>query len=268
MNELDCDLNIRKIDSDFSLNPSFIYYGDGYINKYINQIMTYIICGKIDNNPFLMVDCAGIPTNGEDYIYHDKLVRLTATKKETYVTLTGQNAFQKAIEIFDNKCYLKHITFDFENIEQINEILDIYRILISRNEFSNGIDLWEKFIYVKIFFINESDVFFYIIKKDVETNGFNIIDNKIRQLKNDTIMDVCGHETTDFHKLQDDELIEYCKKTIINEHKLLRGRDGLDLKDRFSYITFNNSVRKYINPSKNDEELVLSFICGKYEELD
>ena len=229
--------------------------------------MTYIVCGKFKNNPFLMVDCVATSRNKDGicgYNYTDKLIKLISPKEETFVTLTGQDAFLKAIKIFDDKCHRNNDNFDFEDIKHINEIFEIYKLLIIRNECNDGHDLWKKFDFVKIFFVTKSDVKYYVLKKDIEKKWFTLGGLKIQEIKYNEIMECeCGTFTCPF--IDDEEKKKYCKDEI---KKTSFEKYGFDLKDRFSFIMFKDDERIYEPPAITNEELVSLFVYEKYSELE
>jgi hypothetical protein len=57
------------------------------INKSFKHIMTYIVCGKFNSKPFLMVDSV-VTSNENDvkkYHYREKLTKLISTDNETFL---------------------------------------------------------------------------------------------------------------------------------------------------------------------------------------
>ncbi|NJK96260.1 MAG: hypothetical protein HC905_16300 [Bacteroidales bacterium] len=87
------------------------------IKKSILDNMTYITCGKLNNKPFLMVDCVATlkkNDNTEKYYYRDKLTKLISSNIETFYVVTGTIAFEYAINVFDRKCHVDNICFDFK----------------------------------------------------------------------------------------------------------------------------------------------------------
>ena len=230
------------------------------------QIMTYIICGKFNNNPFLMVDC--VATNRDvngicSYKYVDKLIKLISPKEETFVTLTGQDTFLHAINIFDNKCHHNNINFDFEDINHINEIFEIYKLLIVRNELNNGRNLWDEFGFVKIFFVTKSNVKYYVLKKDIEKRWFTLGGLTIQEIENNKTMECkCGIFTYQFK--DEEDVKQYCKDEI---KKSCLEKYGFDLKDRFSFIIFKDDKQLYEPSAITNEELVSLFVGEKYDDL-
>ena len=263
------DVTTKTIDNPyFDLRLHRLRMGGSFIDigseNHKNQIMTYIVCGKINHKPFLMVDCVATKKINDVKTYHytDKLSRLISSTEESYYCLTGKDAFEYAINAFDRKCFQNDINFDFKNIEHINEILELYKIIIKKPEYNGGQDIMGEFIYCKIYFITRTDVYYYLITKDCSDN---LILSEIKEVENNKIVNGFEPENIQNPDASNEEQIEICKKLIRCSSS--QGY-GIDLKDRFSSIMFDGNKKIYIDPSRNNNELVMTLIRGKYEELD
>ena len=229
------------------------------INKSIKQIMTYIICGRLNNKLFLMVDCVGTSNHEgvRKYHYRDKLTKLISTTDETYCSLTGIDALQFAINAFDMKCYQNNMNFDFKNIKHINEILELYKLIINRPEYYGKMPV--EINFNRIYFINCCGIFYISVNKFFEAS-------ELMEVENNRIIDpYCQFDTPNNLKksfADNSDLINYCKNQIN------RFQDyGFDLKDKFSFIMFDENKKIYVNPSNNNEELILSIVGAEYGKI-
>jgi hypothetical protein len=253
--------------ADYIENPFYqLRYTDGGWPKLkFKQIMTYIIAGKLNNNPFLMVDCVGTTANGE-HQFMNKLNKLKSTKDETFSVITGYDAFQYAINFFDTKCYENDIIFDIENESQINEILELYEFLKNNEKYTKGYDIEKDFYHTGLFFISKNNIVWYLINKD---EGKMVIRKKSRILNNQILDDIATtFNTDDFNFKNIDEIINYCKTTIIKHYKRKEETKNLDLKDKFSFIMFNENEKIKIFPYENNEELIDSIIGCDYSKIN
>jgi hypothetical protein len=231
-------------------------------HKYkFDQIMTYIVAGKFNNNTFLMTDCVGTPPNGK-HMFCNKLVKLKSTMNETYSTITGYDSFQTAINLFDRKCFENDIIFDVENKNHINEILEIYEHL--KDNIKHNIE--KNFLHSGLFFILNNKIVWYKIMRDengkLEISLTSHIDN--------------NHISEDFVDIHinnnqfnnPNEIINYCKQAIIKHYKRKEETKNLNLKDKFSFIMFNGDEKIKILPYSNNKEFVLSEIGCKYVDIE
>ena len=226
--------------------------------------MTYIISGKYKNNPFLMVDCvaSGEVNNTKVYKFRNKLKKLISTESETYFCLTGSELYQHAIEAFDEKCYWNERNFDFKNPKHIKEVIELFKLICEAPNYSN-INI-EKFC--RIYFVDKEEVYYYQIDDGARltcaqdsTHLYKIPNNcfiEPNYADNYTIT-----IERDFENIE--EIVEFCKNKIL----ALNAYNGLDLKDKFSYIIFDNNAKLTNNSFKNNNEIVLSMIAGDYNEL-
>lgn len=252
-----CAENIPHIS--FYRNMVKDYTNYDIINKSYKHIMTYIVCGKINNNPFLMVDSV-ITSKEKDnkkYHYHEKLNKLITTKTDTFFTVMGSGAFIHAINIFDKNCHLNKTIFDFKNEEQINEILEIYKLIIKRPEYNKTTPFENSFN--RIYFIDNSSVFYYTITEQIKAMP-------IVELKNNEIIKPYSSFYTpnniDKSLVNKNELIDYCKNLINKYHEY-----DFDLKNRFSFVIYDNNNMDFINSSNNLEENILSLFTVDYGEI-
>lgn len=254
------DICLRNIpDTTYYRNMVSDYTNYDIINKSYKHIMTYIVCGKINNNPFLMVDSVitSNENNNKKYHYHEKLNKLITTKNETFFTVMGSGAFVHAINIFDKKCHLNKIIFDFKNEVQVNEILEIYKLIIKRPEYNKTTPHENSFN--RIYFIDNRSVFYYTIMEQIKAMP-------IVELKNNEIIKPYSSFDTpnniDKSFADNNELVDYCKN-LINRYQ----EYSFDLKNRFSFVLYDNHKIYFINSSNNTEENILSLFTIDYSEI-
>lgn len=221
--------------------------------------MTYIVPGKFKNNPFLMVDCVatGEENNTKIYLFRNKLKKLISAENETYFCLTGADAYQYAIEGFDEKCYWNDEKFDFKNIEHIEEILDLFKTFSGYTQYNKGTKIGN---FCRLYFINKSNVYYYNIDDDGKLTHLHEIPNNSFIKPNDATNDPVTINS-DFEN--NEQLIDFCKNEILR----YKGYNGLDFKDKFSYVTFSDNGKLISNSLKNNKEIVLSMIAGDYSEI-
>jgi len=242
------------------------YIEDGFHKQLFDQIMTYIVAGRFKEKTFLMTDCVGTPPNGE-HMFCNKLIRLKSTVNETYSTITGYDTFQVAINLFDRKCFENDIIFDVENENHINEILEIYGLLKNNSDYNKGVDIEKDFLHSGLFFIEKGKICYYIIKKDDNDKMF-IRDKKY--VENNSVFNdylFLSFDITDAKYDNTNEIIEYCKNSIRKHYKLKEDTKHLDLKDRFSFIIFDDDNKIKNLPYLNNIDFVLSEIGCKYEDI-
>ena len=251
--------NENVLDVSFYHNMVKDYTNYDIINKSFKYIMTYIACGKYNKKPFLMVDSVvtSNENNEKKYHYREKLTKLISTKNETFFTVMGTDAFVYAINLYDRKCHINKEIFNITNINQINEILELYKLIIKRVEYHRN-TLREN-SFNRIYFIDNNSVYYYTITEQIKVMPMvELEDNQI--IKPYSSFDTPNNIKKSF--INDDELIDYCK-ILINDNQ----EYGFDLKNRFSFILFDNDYRKFICSSNDNEESVLSLLTVNYDEL-
>jgi hypothetical protein len=219
--------------------------------------MTYIISGISNGRTFLMSDCVG--TDKKDvkstYKYINKINRLISSENETYFCHTGIDTYSYAINLFDRQCFEAKIQFDIKSKQQMLEVMDIFKYL---KIYYNKTDI-EISYFGRIYFVERGVIYYYNIDNDgifsqmqtlsegyyIEPDGAN---NSPIVLRNEIVTN--------------EEILTFCKKRInkIQEY-------GIDLKNRFSYILFDDNDSIFNNSIKNNEELVLALIPGDYDKL-
>ena len=221
------------------------------------RTMTYITSGMINHKPFLMVDCVAKSRKDKSLHFTKKLNRLLSTKIETYFCLTGIDGMQRAISIFDRKCYENNVEFDFRNEDHINEILEIYKLLINKWEYNNGFEINNHFN--RVYFINKEGVNYFQIDDEMKLwDLIEIPNNKYIKPQYSTNQPIKFDLT--FNNC--DELINTCWNEILKIQD-----SNINLKNRFSFIMFDNEQKIYVNPCRNNEEIILEYVGGNYSEL-
>ena len=144
---------------------------------------------------------------------------------------------QRAISIFDKKCYENDIQFDFRNEKHIDEILEIYKLLINRFEYNGGIEI--KSHFNRIYFINKEGVYFINIDDDMKLGELIEIPNN-RYIKPEYALNQPIKFDLEFNNTY--ELIETCWNEILKIQDY-----SIDLKDKFSFIMFDDDLKTYID---------------------
>ena len=239
--------------------PMYSENAERSLKRAKEKTMTYIISGISNGKPFLISDCVGADkSSGErKFNYTKKLDKLISVDKETYFCLAGADSYGYAINIFDRECYEKNKTFDFKNEEHLTEVLEIFRD-IKKYRIKQGFKVDN---YARLYFVNKNDIYYY----DIEDDG---ILSKLQNIGNDNFYirpNITKNPPTRLDKVftNNEELIDFCKEEILKVQDY-----NIDLKDKFSYVIFDDEEVLFNNSVKNNKELVLSLIGGCYDELE
>lgn len=221
--------------------------------------MTYIIAGISNRKPFLMSDCVGTDkSSGErKFNYTKKLDKLISVNEETHFCLAGADSYGYAVNIFDRECHEKNKSFDFKNEEHLSEVLEIFREI---KEYR----IKQKFKvdnFSRLYFVVKNDVYYYEIDDEGKLSKLQNIGIDNYYIRPNLTQNSPTKLEKEFNSNQ--ELIDFCKEEILNVQDY-----GIDLKDKFSSIVFDNNEVFFDNSVKNNKELVLSLIGGSYDELE
>lgn len=115
--------------------------------------------------------------------------------------------------------------------------------------------------YARLYFITKTDIYYYQFNDDGKLT-------KLQNIGNDNYYiepRVTDNYPTKLNKEFNDnqELIDFCKEEILKVQDY-----DIDLKDKFSYVIFDDEEVLFNNSVKNNKELVLSLIGGSYDELE
>ena len=248
-----------RADVPFRVMPMYSENAERSLKIMKDRTMTYIIAGISNKKPFLMVDCVGTDkSSGErKFNYTKKLERLISAKEQTYFCLSGSDCYSYAVSLFDRECFEKNKSFDFKNEENILEIIEIFK-KIKEYRIKQGHEIKN---FVRLYFVVKNDVYYYDIDDNLKLSKLqNIgIDNYyIRP-------NLTESSPTKLDKVftNNQELIDYCKEEISKVQDY-----NIDLKNKFSYVIFDDEEVAFDNSVKTNKELVLSLIGGNYNELE
>lgn len=252
--------NIYYNNTPFFLKHNFDYsYIEDERKLIKKRTMTLISSGKYKNKTFLMVDSiATLKENGEKHFhFRNKLKKLKSTKEETYFCLTGVDGYQYAIELFDEKCYWDNENFDIKNTKHIEEIISIFDIVKNRIEYNAGNKIG---LYCRIYFINKNGVYYYTVNDKGSLSVICEIPNNTHIEPNcaDNLPILIKNDFKDTS-----ELIDFHKEEIIKV-----GYYNFDLKNKISYVIFDDEKIIKYNSIDDNKEMVLSFVCGDFSEIE
>ena len=151
----------------------------------------------------------------------------------------------------------KNTPFNFKNEGHILEIIEIFKP-IKEYRIKQGHEIKN---FVRLYFITKTDIYYYEIEDDGKLSKLqNIgIDNYYIRPK------LTQNSPTKLDKQlnNNQELIDFCKEEILNVQDY-----NIDLKDKFSYVIFDDKDVLFDNSIKYNKEIVLSLIGGSYDELE
>jgi hypothetical protein len=221
--------------------------------------MTLIVAGKLDNNPFLMVDCVG--KQEDKFTFINKLTKFRSAK-DTFYTLCGSDRFMYAISIYDEKIFLENKVINFNDDSFLNEVLEIYQLLIKRPEIKGSGNSEE---INRIYVLNKDSIHFYDINFDEDDK---IKDRVVTHIKNNYIVLPISpiNPPEEIKNINDilPDIYQYCTSRIIAAN---RNNNGITLKNRFSFIHFADNNVDLRLPTKNNYEIVLGFVGAEYCEI-
>jgi hypothetical protein len=237
--------------------PMFSENAERSLKRMKDRTMTYIITGISNGKTFLMSDCVGTDNSEsiKKFNYTKKLDKLISTNDETYFCLAGADSYGYAVNCFDRECYEKNKSFDFKNEEHILWIIDIFKKIKDYRKKHKIND------FVRLYFITKTDIYYY----QVDDNGnlsklLNIGINNYYIRPNLTENSPIKLERQ-FENNQ--ELIKFSKEEILKVQDY-----NIDLKDKYSFVIFDDKEVVFDNSVKTNKELVLSLIGGSYNELE
>ena len=221
--------------------------------------MTLVVAGKFKNQPFLMTDCVGSTINGLTFVSKLRKVR---SNSNTYFSTVGSDNFARAIEIYDEDCHNQNTSIDFNSNEFIDEIIDIFRLLTLRHEIG-GTGLSDNG-FNRIYIIEPSNIMYYDIQFDQnhenpEYTTVTVDDNHIiSALFVQGIPKPIGNTNFDTK-----DIYNSCVLSI----KIAAYADQIDLKNKWSFISFEDGNIDYRVPYINKREHVLAYVGASYSEI-
>lgn len=216
--------------------------------------MTYIVGGKLDDNPFLMIDCK-VSNQEQGYIFEDKVVSFNSNKSEAYFCQMGCAVIKSLITMVDIILTYQNKKIDLFNHDDINWL---FREINEAIKYSNlNIPSGDNLL----FFISKNDICKYSVSYDIKRKEYiNIVKTTIKNyecLTSNSI--ICRNVNT-----QSDKLKSYCKD-IIEQEKM-----GLvdDLKDRFTFIYSAGDQLIYDFPFKSKNDVINMINSMGFEKLE
>lgn len=212
-----------------------------YVLDFKFKYMTYIVGGKLNNNPFLMIDCK-TQVNQNTYYYNDKVEGFNSVIDETYFCQMGHTDVKKFIQMYDYILHYRKITIDVFNIRDVRNMFDDINQIITNTGYNINGDRGNH-----IYFISKNNICSYTV---------NIINNRYCQIQQNNIgNNTCS--TSNSPQIRNvnvhfNSLENFCKN-IIEEEKC-----GIidDLKDRYTFIICNDNTLHYKYPHKNEDDII------------
>ena len=217
--------------------------------------MTYIVGGKLGNNPFLMIDCK-VKNNENEWLYQDKVVSFNSGIDETYFCQMGHSIIKHFIIMYD---YIKTYKNEKLNVFEKNEIKKMFDKINAAIEYS-GYDFRSEGGNT-LFFISKNDICKYTVEFNNETKRyFNISQVKIEDNNCSTSNSILSRPVNVGHS----DLREFCKN-IIEEEKA-----GIvdDLKDRYTFIYTLDDKLNYKFPHKSEKDIINQFTEMGFDNLE
>jgi hypothetical protein len=247
----------------FSIHHQSFSKGNDILDYHNYKEMTFIVTGKLNTVPFLMVDCIRTTIyNGETtYSFTNKLRRMESLTN-TFYCIAGDEQLLEAISIYDN--WLLTSNYDNDLLtpvdtekESVKEILEIYKTIFLKKYGMEEVGVSKD---QKIFFINSTDVICYTLKLG---NLFKVLKIHKGIIQNDRKMDnSIGCFPTEFTTIAPhNTLYDCCKSEIIQ----LAGGDRF--KNKFSFITYENNMPRVIYPYKDIDDIIMDYFRYSYDKI-
>jgi hypothetical protein len=216
--------------------------------------MTYIVGGKFENNPFLMIDCKGVDEEGKA-LYSDKVVKLSSTEEDVYFCQMGHTGTKFLFQIFDEILTFEGKKFNVFDIQEIIKVFDKLSIIVQETDIDT-IHYGEN----DLFFISNDKITKYVIQFDMLNKKFhriyevNVKNNECMSSNSPLIRDVV---------LNDINLNEFCKDVIEKE------KNGIfdELKDRYTFIQSDGEKMIYHSPHKSRNDIVNMYLGLGFDKL-
>ena len=220
-------------------------------NIYFNNDMTFIVGGKKNNLPFLMVDC--IVKADDREIFYDKVEKFSSCVDDTYFCQMGDADLKEFIWSYDRILEFRNEKIDVFNVKDVKVMF---------NEINNIIKIsgYETHDYKEhcLFFISKSNIIKYCVKFDNKTKTyFNIYHVDINN--NEC---ACSNSVLTRDVDINIDLKSFCIKIINYE-----SNNSIDFKDRFSFLRSdgNNIIREY--PYKSEYDIINSFFRMGFDKI-
>jgi hypothetical protein len=216
--------------------------------------MTYIVGGKLDNRPFLMIDCKQENQNGQ-FLFADKVVSFNSHESEAYFCQMGHGIVKHFITMIDYSLTFEERKINLFDVRDIRWVFDTINeaIQYSKYEFTSKDHC--------LFFISKDNICKYTV----------LFDNKERRYHHVSQYTIENNQCYSSNSpacrqvnVQESDLEEFCK-VVIEEEKA-----GIvdDLKDRYTYIYSDGEKLKYQYPFKSKRDVFNMFTSMGFDKLD
>jgi uncharacterized protein YcgL (UPF0745 family) len=243
-----------------------MFFKSNDVNLPSKKYMTHVIAGKLNNKPFLMVDCIGTKKeNTKDgcYVFVNKLNKFSSIK-DCFYTIAGSDRFKYAITLYDQKCHNENITTNFNESFFIDEVLDFFLKLIKRPE-SGGSGLYNN-KFNRIYIIQSDNLLYYDIKLDENDENPEITKTIVENNHIIPVEFIYGiPKKIKVEEYDNLDMYQYCLSKIKNVINI--DCDNFNIKNRVSYVSFLNNNLDFRLPFKNNNDYILDLIGANYCEL-
>lgn len=215
--------------------------------------MTYIVGGKLNNIPFLLIDCKAKNEDGS-LTFYDKVVSFNSHKEEAYFCQMGNAYIKDLITMSDYIMTYEKRKIDVFDFKDILKLFDEINVAIQYSEIDYVSD------YNSLFFISKSDVCKYNVYFDKDKKKFyNISQVKIESNKCITSNSILTRDV----RTQVKDLKDFCKNVI--EQEKMGVPD--DLKDRYTFLTCDGNCLRYDFPYKSKYDIINMFTNMGFDKL-
>lgn len=220
--------------------------------------MTYIVGGKLDNQPFLMVDCK-IENRKENedvkYLFADKVVSFNSHIDEAFFCQMGHQLLKHFITMVDYMLTVEKRKIDVFDLKTMRDIFDEINNAFSYSHLNFMSD------DSSLFFISKNDICKYEISFDNEQKKYAV--RWQVKIKNNKCLTSNSPEERNVNCVEGD-LKEFCKWIIVQE----RRREIDDLKDRFTFISSDGNKLNYEYPYLSKNDIINQFASMGFDKLE
>jgi len=216
--------------------------------------MTYIVGGKLNNAPFLMIDCK-VQNTEKEFKFQDKVVSFNSYNTVAFYCQMGHAIIKHFITMYDYMLTFGNKKINVCDINDIKEMFCVINEAIHKSNFDiNTID------DNHLFFITKDDICKYKVSfNNDEKKYFNITKIQINNNECVTSNSVLKRNVN----VESGELKDFCKSVIEQEKMGIED----DLKDRFTFIKSNGNELIYDFPYKSTNDIINMFTEMGFDKL-
>jgi len=215
--------------------------------------MTYIVGGKLDITPFLLIDCKQENKEGH-LLFSDKVVSFNSYKDEAFFCQMGHGIIKHLITMVDYILTFEKRKIDLFDVKDIRWLFDEINAAIeySKYDFTTEDNC--------LFIISTNDICKYNISFDKEKKKYHNI-SQVTIAINECLSSnsaQCRHVNVAASDIE-----AYCKD-VIEQEKL-----GVvdDLKDRYTFIISDGDKLNYHFPYKSRNDVINMFTDMGFDKL-